>query len=76
VYLDTGQKPADMGDEAAQEIELVDPEPVGDAIDPECVQAGIAEDDLEHVAGGGVSFKDRIDILAEVFEHGAYLVVQ
>jgi hypothetical protein len=40
------------------------------------VQAGIAEDDLKHVAGGGVPFKDRINILAEVFEHGAYLVVQ
>jgi hypothetical protein len=59
-----------MGGETAQEKELVDPEPVGDAIDPEGVQAGVAEDDFEDIASGGVAFKDGVDIFAKVFEHG------
>jgi hypothetical protein len=76
VDLDTGQKPTDMGDKTSQKKELIDPEPVGNTIDPECVQAGIAEDDFKDVAGGGVPLKDGVYIFAEVFEHGVHLEVR
>jgi hypothetical protein len=73
VYFNTCQESADMGGKSSQEIELIDPEQVGYTVDPQRVQARIAENDLKHVACGRVAFKDRIYILAKVFEHGEYL---
>src|SRR6185369_15133254 len=65
--FDTGQETADMRGKAAEEEELVDPEPVGDTIEPKRMQAGIAKYDLQHISGGRIAFKNRVDVFTNIF---------
>src|SRR5208337_4312589 len=66
--LDTGQEPADMGDEPGPEFQVMGPEPVRPAVEPEGMEPGVAEEDLEGGAGGGILGKDCPDIFPEAVE--------
>src|SRR5262245_41596325 len=55
VDLDAGKESAQVGDEAAQEAPLAHPERMRQPVEPDGVQAGVAEEDLGGAAGGGVA---------------------
>ena len=56
VDLDAGPEPGPLGHKAGQEFELVDVQPMGDAIVDHGVYAGIEEKDLQAGARRGVIF--------------------
>ena len=72
VDLDAGPEAGDLGTEAGEELEAPAPEPVIDAMDPDGLEAGIAEQHHEPRGGSGVSFEDAARVFADVFEevHG------
>src|SRR5210317_1210930 len=45
--FNSGQETTGVGGKPTKEVELMGPEPVSDTIEPNCVQAWIAEDNLE-----------------------------
>jgi hypothetical protein len=42
---------------------------VGEVVEPDGVEAGVAEEDLEHAARGGVPLEDDLDIVPDRSEH-------
>jgi hypothetical protein len=68
--LNTGQETTKMRYEASEEKELRNPEPVGNAVNPECMQARIAEDNLHNIAGCRITLKNRINIFTKILYHG------
>jgi len=69
VDLDSGQKPVDMGEKAAQEKKLVLPEKVRYPMQPQSVQARIAEDHLPNGLGRRVFSENGMNILLYPLEH-------
>jgi len=53
VDLDPRDGSRDVGNEAAENPEIVRPEPVGEVMEPDGVETRVAEEDLEHAARGG-----------------------
>jgi hypothetical protein len=72
VDLDAGPEAGDLGHEAGEELEAPAPEPMIDAMNPDGLEAGIAEQDHEARGCGGISFEDAARVFADVFEevHG------
>jgi hypothetical protein len=72
VDLDAGVEASDLGAEAGEESEVVAPEPVLDAVGPDGVEAGVAEDDHEPRGSGGIAVEDSADVFADGVEevHG------
>src|SRR5262249_53915641 len=73
--LDAGRDPADMRQEAARQPPVGAPQPVGQAIDHEGMEAGIAQHDLGPRPGGGVPRQNAVNVVAELLEqHWQYYV--
>jgi len=72
VDLDAGPEAGDLGHEAGEELEVPAPEPVIDAVDPDGLEARVAEQNHEPRGGRRVTFEDDPGIFADVFEevHG------
>ena len=72
VDLDAGPEAGYLRHEAGEEFEVAAPEPVVDAVDPDGLEAGVAEQDHEARGGGGVALEDDAGVFADVFEevHG------
>jgi hypothetical protein len=70
--LDASPETDDLGHEAGDELEVPAPKPMIDAMNPDGLEAGIAEQDHEARGGGGVTFEDDARVFADVFEqvHG------
>jgi hypothetical protein len=64
MYLDSGQKAVDMGEEATQKEQPASPEKVGYPMQPDGVQTGIAKDHLPGGLGSRVFSEDGLDILS------------
>ncbi len=65
-------KADELGTEAGEELEVVAPEPVIDAMSPDGLEAGIAGEDHEARGSGGVALEDDARVFADVVEevHG------
>ncbi len=73
--LDAGQEPPDMRQEAAGQPPIAAPQPVGEAVDDQGMQPGIAKQDLGTRAGRGVPRQNAVNVLAELLEqHCQYYV--
>ena len=59
----------DVGKEAGEDPEVVRPEPVGEVVEPDGVETGVAEEDLEHAARGGIPLEDDLDVVPDRSEH-------
>ena len=58
VYLDAGQMPRQLADEARQKETLVVVQKVRDFVRDQYMKAGIQDNDLRHIACGGVFIAD------------------
>jgi hypothetical protein len=58
-----------MRNEATEKIEPVLPQRMRHAVKDHGVKAGIAENDLEDAADGGIAFKYNLEILFQICEH-------
>jgi len=76
VDFDEGEPARDLGEKAGEEAEVELPEPVIDAVKPERVQAGIAKQDLEVRARGGIALEDGADVVANGLEEGKQVGVR
>jgi len=70
--LDACPKADDLGAEAGEELEALAPEPVVDVVDPDGLEARIAEQHHESRGRGRVALEDDARVFADVFEevHG------
>ncbi len=70
--LDAGPEADDLGHEAGEEFEVPAPEPVVDAVNPDRLQARVAEQHHEPRGRGGVALEDDPGVFADVLEeiHG------
>ena len=68
--FDAGQAAHHLREPARQQFQPVHPQPVCDAVAPDGVQAGIAEQHFQQTARGRVAFEHRLDIAAKRFQHG------
>jgi hypothetical protein len=48
---------------------------MGKSVEPDCVQAWIADEDFGHTSGGRVPLKDRSDVLPQSSKHFNSLVI-
>jgi hypothetical protein len=62
-----------MGSQAAEKVEIMCPQPVGDAMEPDRMQTGVTEDDLQHATRRRIPVKDGFDIFPYRSEHFCYL---
>ena len=69
--LDTGQHARQMCREAAQPAKAVPPEPMGDTMQDQGVNARIAGQNLPERAYCRIAVKDRTNILTQIPEHGS-----
>ncbi len=63
--LDAGEEAAEMGDEAAQQVEPASPTGPREAVEEHGMKAGIAEHHLEPGAHRGVALEDGLDVVAQ-----------
>jgi hypothetical protein len=72
--LDAGPEAGPLGEDAGEESEVVAPEPVLDAMGPDGVEAGVAENYHEPRGGGGIAIEDGLDVFADRGEeiHGGF----
>jgi hypothetical protein len=68
VYLDAGEKPGEFGEPTSGQRVIPVPERVGDAIQPDRVNARVEQEYLEPVPGGGVFRAGGPDVLGDVRE--------
>ena len=61
-----------MREEAGEEAEAALPEPVVDPVEPESVEARIAEEDFGVRTCGGVALADGADVVADGLESGEH----
>ena len=54
--LDPGQPAGDMGGKSAQQVPIMPPQPVGQAVPHHCMQPGIAKQHLQRRTRGGIAF--------------------
>jgi len=60
--LDSGEKPGEVREETGEEIETVPPEPMGEAVKRNGMEAGIAEEHLEDRSRSWISIEGGLDI--------------
>jgi hypothetical protein len=70
VNLNASEKTRQMGGKAAKEAEAMEPEPMGQTMDPDGVEPRITEKNLQPAAGCRISGKDRLNILTHSGKHG------
>ena len=63
--LDARQKARQMRDKTAQPLKAVGPAPVGASMQDEGMQPGVAGQHFPGTAGGGVAFKNALNVGAE-----------
>src|SRR3989475_8768338 len=73
--LDAGQPASQLGSEAAEPAQAVNPEPVPELVDVERVQPGIASEHFPACTRSRVALQDACDIVAQLFEHERILRV-
>src|SRR5581483_41293 len=65
--FDAGEPAKALRIETSQQAKMASPEPVADVVSPDGVKAGVAEQDLEVGASGGVALEDCGDVFAHGF---------
>jgi hypothetical protein len=63
--LDSGKQTCHLRNKSRQEAHVVAPKPMAQMMRPYCVQTGVADQDLEVGAGGGVGFEDGGNVLTD-----------
>jgi hypothetical protein len=63
--IDAGIEAGDLGEHARGEAQFCTPESVGDAMNPDSPEAGIAEEDFETGARGRVALQHGVDVIAD-----------
>ena len=69
VDLDSGEPAGQSGEHPGDQLEIVSPEPMVDAVSPDRVEARVAEDDLKRAAGSGIALPHRLKILSQCRQH-------
>src|SRR5229473_4485815 len=74
--LDTGEPARKLADQTAEQLCVMLPEPMCDAMKPDRMQSRICEHNLERGARGGVAVKDRLDVFPDSvhYIHGTFLL--
>jgi hypothetical protein len=68
--FDPGEKTAEMGGQTADKVKFALPEGVGQTMEEDGVEAGIAKNDLGDVSDCGVAFEHRLEVVLESLQHG------
>jgi uncharacterized protein (TIGR03437 family) len=69
VDLDACEEPAGLGDDAGQQGDAGAVKLVGEAVQEDGVEAGIAEHDFQAALGGGILAEDGVELFADGPEH-------
>ena len=67
--FNAGHGAGELRDDASEGEPASAVDAMGDAVDEDGVESGVAEEDFKHAAGGGVALEDGMDLLPEVREH-------
>jgi len=70
VNFDAGEKPRERSDEGRNDRHAPTPELMGDAVRQRRVQAGVGEQDFQHIVRGGIALEDGANIFTKRVEHG------
>jgi hypothetical protein len=70
MYLDSREKPANVGDKPSDKKHLMFPEPMAHPVEQHRMIARVAEKNLENASGRRVTFKNCIDIITDCRKHG------
>jgi hypothetical protein len=54
VYFDSGKEAVELRKKTGEKLDIMAPEKMVDAVCPDSVKSGVAEDNLEHAPGGRV----------------------
>jgi hypothetical protein len=73
VDLDAREEPAEMRHQPREPLEAQAPEPMGEPVELEGVEARITSDHFPHRPCSGVAFENALNILANSAEHGSWL---
>jgi hypothetical protein len=76
VDFDPGQKAPQLRNPAGDQIELVHPQPVGQAIKPGRMQTRIAEHDLQLATRRRVALKVNLDIATDSLQHNGFFLLR
>jgi len=63
--FDPGQSAHLLRNETREKFKIVRPQPVRDAMPPNRVQAGIAQQNFKHTARGWVALENRLNVIAD-----------
>jgi hypothetical protein len=74
VDLDARKKATDLGDNSRNQWDAREVQPMGEAVEENCMKSRIAEDDLDHALRGGIFAEDRIDLLPDSTEHSDFII--
>jgi hypothetical protein len=64
-----------MGEQTGRKIEFAPPQKMGDAVQPQGVQAGVAAEHLQQTSGRRVFVKYGVDIFSQCFKHSLNMVL-
>jgi len=67
--FDPREKPTCMGQQSAEEFQVMIPARVGQSVNPQGVQAWIADQHLRQATGGRIAFEDGADITPKRMKH-------
>jgi hypothetical protein len=69
VNLDSGGGAGELRDDSGQGEPAGFINAVGQAMDQDGVESGVAQHDFEHATGGGVALENGVELLSDVGEH-------
>jgi len=68
--FDAGEEPCPMGDDPGNNGELGFVKQMGEAMEPEGMETGIAEEDFYRISGCGVPIENNAKVCEECIKHG------
>jgi hypothetical protein len=71
VDFNARQKARNMGSEAAQPLEAMDPKPMRGPMEDDRMQSGVASDDLPGAARSRVAVQNTLNIRTDTGKHGS-----
>src|SRR5258708_1456074 len=69
VDLDAGEESAELGNEARQDGNTGEVQPVSEPMEQDRVEAGVTQDDLQHALGGWIFPEYGVDLFPDRTEH-------
>jgi hypothetical protein len=68
VDFDPGEETAEVGEKAAQKVETVPPQPVGEAMKPDRMKTWVAKEYLDQASGRRIPVEDGSDVSLQTAE--------